>query len=92
MQPRHHGTDRDVEDLGDLLVREPLHVGEEDREPEVLGQVLEGLLDLVVGEQIEELLLGRQAAGRLERPEPTVQVEVLDVLEVGLLGRRCFAR
>src|SRR4051794_9180767 len=34
MQPTHHRPDRDVEDLGDLLVGEALHVGQEDRHPE----------------------------------------------------------
>ena len=32
MQPRHHRADRDVEHLGDLLVREALDVGEDHRE------------------------------------------------------------
>src|SRR5918995_1808973 len=78
VKPRHHGADRDVEHLGDLLVREALHVGEDHRQPEVVGQFLERPLDLVIGEQVEELVLGRLAGGgSLHRPEPAVQVEVL---------------
>ena len=38
MQPRHHGADRDVENLGNLLVRETLHVSQQYRHPKVLGK------------------------------------------------------
>src|SRR6266508_4953155 len=34
MQAAHHRADRDVEDLGDLLVRETLDVGEQHGKPE----------------------------------------------------------
>jgi DNA-directed RNA polymerase specialized sigma24 family protein len=40
VQPRHHGADGGVHDLGDLLVGETLHVGEVDRKTEILGQAL----------------------------------------------------
>ena len=86
MESRHHGADRDVEHLGDLLVREPLDVGEEHRESEVVRELLERLLHLVVGEEVEKLLLGRHAGGcGLHRTETLVQVQVLDVAEIGLL-------
>src|SRR6476661_3400029 len=48
MEARHHRADRDVEDLGDLLVREALDVGEQDSDSELLGEILERLLHLVV--------------------------------------------
>ena len=42
VQARHHGADRRAHDVGDLLVREALDVGEVDRDAEVLGQRLQG--------------------------------------------------
>ena len=87
MEPRHHRPDRDVEDLGDLLVRETLDIGEQHGHPELLGQRLERLLDLVVGEAVEQLVLGAAAERRrLEPAQPPVEVQVLDVLEVMLVG------
>ncbi len=58
MKPRHHRSDRDVEDLGDLLVGEPLDVGEEHRHPEVLGERLERSLYVTVDELIQRRFLG----------------------------------
>ena len=85
MQPAHHRADRNVEDLGDLLVREALDVGQQHRHAELLGQRLEGLLHLGVGEPVEQLVLGAATGQRrLEAAEPAVEVEVLDVVEVGL--------
>ena len=67
VQAGHHGTDRNVEHLGDLLVGESLHVGEQHGQAERLGQVVERLLDVVVGDQVEELVLGRPAGHRPTR-------------------------
>ena len=62
VQPRHHRADRRAHDVGDLLVREALDVGEVDRHPEVVGQLLESGLHVVVGQPVERLgLRGRQA-------------------------------
>src|SRR5919106_4842148 len=58
METTHHRTNRDVEDLGDLLVGEPLDVGQQHRHAEVLGQRLQRLLHLGVGEPLEQLVLG----------------------------------
>src|SRR5262245_64751657 len=58
MEPTHDGSDRDIEDFGDLLVRETLDVGEQHGQPELLGQRLDGAFDLVVGEPIEQFVLG----------------------------------
>ena len=44
MQPAHHGSDRNVHDLGDLLVGETLDVGQQHGHAELLGQRLERLL------------------------------------------------
>ncbi len=49
VQPGHHGADRGAHDLGDLLVGEALDVGEVDRQPEVLGELLQRVLDVAVG-------------------------------------------
>jgi hypothetical protein len=34
VETRHHGTDWNVEHLGDLLLGEALHIGEQHRKPE----------------------------------------------------------
>src|SRR5580765_7963375 len=68
VEPRHHRADGDVEDLGDLLVREVLDVGEQDGQAEVLREVFQRPLDLVVGEQIEQRVLG--AATGLDATDP----------------------
>ena len=44
MQPGHHRPDRGAHDLGDLLVREALDVGQVDGQPEVRGQRLQSPL------------------------------------------------
>src|SRR5439155_5346245 len=87
MQPAHHRTDGDVEDLGDLLVRKAFHVGEQHGQPEVLRERLDRTLHLGLGEQVHELVFGAATlASLLEAPDALVEVEVLDVVEVGLLG------
>src|SRR4051794_39121993 len=87
VQPTHHRADGNVEDLGDLLVREPLDIGQQHRHPKLLRQRLDRLLHLGVGDVVEHLLLGAvTGGGGLEAPEPAVQVEVLHVVQLGLLG------
>jgi hypothetical protein len=87
MQPAHDCSDGDVEDLGDLLVRESLDVAEQDRYPELLGKRLDGLLDLDVGEAVEDLVLGApRRRGRLQAAQAPVQVEAVDLVDVGLVG------
>ena len=93
MESAHHRSDGNVEDLGDLLVGETFHVGKHDGHAELLGNGLERLFHLGVGDALEHL--GLRAApghGRFQASEPAVEVEVLHVLEVGLLGRRLVAR
>ena len=82
VQPRHHRADRRAHDLRDLLVREALDVGEVHRDPEVLRQLLQGFLDVVVGQPVHRLDLGgAQPAARCALG--------LGELPVGdLLGRR----
>ena len=84
VQPRHHGADRRAHDLGDLLVGEALDVGEVDREPEVLGELLEGVLDVGVGQVLERLGLGGLQPGRGVRLGAG-ELPVLDVLGHRLL-------
>jgi hypothetical protein len=92
VQPAHHRADRDVEDLGDLLVREPSDVGEQDGHAEDLRQVLDRLLHLGVAEGVHQLVLGAAAEGPPRGRRGAVEVEVLDLVELGLSGRRCLAR
>src|SRR5215204_4334328 len=86
MEAAHDGSDGDVEDLGDLLVGEALDVGQQDGQSELLGQGLDGLPDLALGQDVEELVLGAPAGpGPLEAAEAAVEVEVLDLVQVGLV-------
>ncbi len=64
VQPRHHGADRRTHDLGDLLVGEPLDVGEVHGHPEVLRQLLQRRLHVVVRQPVQRLHLGRAQALR----------------------------
>src|SRR3954447_151316 len=86
MQPTHHRAYRDVEDLGDLFVGETLHIGQQHGHAELLGQGLERLFDVGLGEVVEHLLLGAAAGGGCLQPaQAAVQVQVFDVVELGLL-------
>ena len=55
VQPGHHGADRAVGDLGDLLVREALDVGELDRQPRLRRQRLQRPADRRSGQLVEHL-------------------------------------
>ena len=71
-------------DLGDLLVGEALDVGEVDRHAELLGDLLQGPLDVAVRQVVERLGLGRaQAAGGVRLR--TGQLVVLDLGRIRLL-------
>ena len=84
VQPRHHRADRGAHDLGDLLVGEALDVGEVDRDAEVLGDRLQRVLHVGVGQVVERLGLGRLQTGRRVRLGPR-ELPVLDLLGAGLL-------
>ena len=87
MDPTHHGADRGLHDVGDLLIGEPLDVGEVHRDPEVLGDGLQRVLDVAVREVVDGFRLGapgRPALGdRLGRAELPV-LEVVDGVLIGL--------
>ena len=78
VQARHDRADRRAHDVGDLLVREPFHVGEVHRDAELLGKGLQRLLDVGVREAVQRLRLRRLQArgGVLGRPG---QLPVLDL-------------
>ncbi len=86
MDPAHDRPDRNVGDVGYLLVRKTLDVGEQNGYPERFGERLDRPLHLVVGYPLEQFILRRspRARGR-ELTQTLVEVEVLDVLDVGLL-------
>ena len=91
MKSRHDGSDRDLHHFGDLLVREPFDIGEQHRQPEVVGEIFERLLHFVVGEQVEKLFLGRhRGGGGLHRAEPAIQVQLLDLAQLTLLRATLF--
>jgi hypothetical protein len=89
MEPAHHGADRHVHDLGDLLVGETLDVGEQHGHPELLGQGLEGGLHHLVGDVRAPRSVSED--GKARAPEPPEQEEVL-VSSRSTSGRRCLAR
>ena len=87
VDPAHDRADRHVGDLGDLLVGESLDVGQQHGHPERLGQRLDGRLHVLVGEAVERLVLGARArSAPPDAGQALVEVEVLDVLDVGDLG------
>src|SRR3954468_3343790 len=87
MQSTHHRAYRDVEDLGDLFVGETFHVSQQHGHPELLGQRLHRLFDIGLGEVVEHLFLGAATGrGRLQPAQAAVEIQVLDVVELGLFG------
>ena len=81
----HHRADRDVEDLGDLLVGEPLDVGQQTARRNCSGRSSRaGFTSSSVNRSISSSSALRLAS-LLEGADPPVEVEVLDVVEVGLL-------
>src|SRR6476661_3679314 len=58
VQAAHHGADRNVQDLGDLLVGEPFEVGQQHHHPVIRRQLVERLLHVLVEHILEQLLLG----------------------------------
>src|ERR1019366_10628754 len=94
MEPAHHCSDRYLHDVGYLLVRETLHVGEENRHAEVLRKRLQGGLELVIGDPRKSLVLSASTDPLLPAPQSTEEVELLDVVELSLLraaGSRAVA-
>jgi hypothetical protein len=65
MQPRHDRADGRAHDLGDLLVGNPSTSAKYTAMPEVLRELLQGLLDLTVGQVL-------QAATSADFPPPGV--------------------
>jgi hypothetical protein len=53
VQAGHDGADWGAHDVGDFLVSEALDVGEIDHYPELLGQRLQGLADVGVGQPLQ---------------------------------------
>ncbi len=86
VQAGHHRADRGAHDLGDLLVREALDIGQIDREPELLRNLLQRRLDIAVGQMLERLGFsrlesgGRMGLGPRELPVLDLVVRVLDRL------------
>ena len=80
MEARHHCTDRNAQHVGNLPVGEPFDVGQEHGDPEVLGEVGQGLLDVVVHQALEHDRLRRLAHLPVVRNEVPVEVELLGVV------------
>src|SRR5260370_42478273 len=60
-EPRHHGADGTPDDLGDLLVRQPLQVREDDHLAEWEREGFEGAGHVAMEHRLEELLVGLAA-------------------------------
>ena len=87
-QATHHRADRDVEDVGDLLVGEVLQVGEDHRQPEVDGHRVDGPQHVVGEQPVEEgalRVLGD--VGRVPGDEPVLHRVALVLDDVALLRR-----
>ena len=91
MQPAHDRPDGNIQDFRDLFVGKTFDIGQQHRHSELLGQCLDGLFDLTVGEPVEQFVLGAAAGGSgLEAAQAPVQVQVFDLVDVRrrpLLGR-----
>src|SRR5271165_4977434 len=85
MEPAHDRPYRYVHDVGDLFVGETLDIGKEHRHPERLRKRLQSCLDLVICDPGEGLVLGAAADSLVRAPEAPEEVELLDVVELGLL-------
>ena len=81
VEPGHHGPDRAVQDLRDLLVREVLQIGQDDDHPVVVRQRLQRLADVVVQNPGEELGLGVGGLLRVVAPDDALE-RVLDLGKV----------
>ncbi|MPM65599.1 hypothetical protein SDC9_112496 [bioreactor metagenome] len=79
VDPAHHGADRGAHDLGDLLVGEPLDIGEVDRHPTLRAQLRQRVADIAVGDLLQRLGLGGLQPGRV-MVGGTGDLPVLDVL------------
>src|ERR1041385_7068224 len=77
VQTRHHGTDRDVENLRRIGIAEVADVDENDHVAKVVRYLGEGGDDVVLGETLDDLV-GRAAVTR--SLEPVVE-EVVAFLE-----------
>ena len=102
VQPRHHGADGGVHDLGDLLVGEALDVGEVDHEPDVVGDAVSiakenGAAVIAITRadsplsQLADCVLSVMPQEDTERYTPMVtrllQLVVIDILAIGLALR-----
>ncbi len=85
MEARHHGPDRDVEDLSSIRVGELSDVDEHDHVSEVVRHIGEGLDDRVLAQPLEHTLLVGVLTGHL-RLELVVEVVVAGL---AVERRRC---
>ena len=78
MQPAHDRSHGNVQDFGDFLVGEALHIGQKHRDPVLLGQRLQSAHDLRLGDRLHEHVFGTgPQSGLGVAPQPLVQVQIL---------------
>ena len=91
VQTAHHGADRHLQDLGDLLVREPFQVRQQHHHAVVRRQLVERPLDVLVQDVLQELLL--RVLDLLGRVLVDLVLErLLDLCEIAQRGACCFLR
>ena len=77
VESAHDRADGNVEDLGDLGVGETLHIGQQNRDAVVVGQVFHRLFHLVIDEQPGQLVLDAAAEPAGVGSQPPVEVQIL---------------
>ena len=65
MQTRHHRAQRDIQNLRNILVREPLHIGVVHHHAEILRQLVQSLTNLRIRQGAQRLRLGRTQTHRI---------------------------
>jgi alpha-galactosidase len=86
MQAAHYGAYRNVEHVGDFFVVKPLHISQQNRQPERLGQRIHRCLHLGISEGFQRNVFGG-AVGlhRFKAAYPPVKEQVFNFfIEVGL--------
>ena len=89
MEPAHHGTDRYIQDLGDLFIRKSFDIGQDDGQAERVRQGLDCVLDLRFTEAVDLRLITHLAGVEPRAIGPGLGQEPL--AEVVRLPRRAKA-
>ena len=81
IEPTHDRPDWRSHDLGDLLVGESLDIGQQNNLPELVGQPVESVKDLLVGQPVQGFQFGGPKPIAVMGGRPR-DLPVLDVLVI----------